>query len=598
MIEDRELLSQKPHRERTLAVIFGASEFPHCGDLFKKSVSFKNSAEDFKNYLLSKDNLNLPEENVKYLFDSTASSTDIIEEIFNFIRNRAVDIRKNHPSNTIDVIIYFVGHADTHGYAREMCFAIRNTRRSSVGQSSILCSALSTVIKEEQQGYFRRHIILDCCYAAEAVRFFQSDSTFFSKIEDVFPQRGTALLCSSSKYSPSISPDNLQYTAFSKELLEILEKGDENYGDFISLYELRYLIRSRLDSSEHSPPLPELYDPEQHCGEVSRMPLFPNRSKQHKRGIHIIDPGKISEKNLTLEFSNFIREVICYNQGLFAQYNFLAAELHRSLKDYMRNCKEFDSHSINELRELFNSLANYLNRNLEIISRKNFTYIKQYFKNRHSVEPRTCIKAGLQKNGEQYIVELFRDTKINYLTEYPISANTGFQYVNSYGRGFFLNNIPKAIASNEYVNARINHQRAKKYWEKMINGSSSIDDGTEWRNCWENPQDDGRIDPDLNKTIYYKSTLIIPMTFWNNDLDDSFKNLIKVRGDDIGRLILGYLCFDHIKEDFFYEDIDVDMSYIFADLLSLYMLVQLTYTKFSDTFQNAQKVLLSSSIER
>jgi hypothetical protein len=96
---------------------------------------------------------------------------------------------------------------------------------------------------------------------------------------------------------------------------------------------------------------------------------------------------------------SFIRRVICYNQGEYAQYNFLAGELHKRVKDSLRESPG----DIEDLRKLCDQLEDFLNRNLYRVSQENFEFIKEYFCNRHNVEPRICIKGNYKRDGKYYI---------------------------------------------------------------------------------------------------------------------------------------------------------------------------------------------------
>ena len=87
----------------------------------------------------------------------------------------------------------------------------------------------------------------------------------------------------------------------------------------------------------------------------------------------------------------------------------------------------------------------------------------------------------------------------------------------------------------------------------------------------------------------YKSTLIIPLTLWNNKLAKLFVEKFNMK--DVERTIFGYLCFDHIETYYFYEDFDVNAGYIFADLLSLYLLTYIIYIEQSTTYKKIQNHL-------
>lgn len=296
--------------------------------------------------------------------------------------------------------------------------------------------------------------------------------------------------------------------------------------------------------------------------------------------------------------SDFLREVICYNQGEFIQYNFRAGELHKTLKDTWRDSPQ----NLTTLHTLCDDLEKFLYTNLKRISQDNFEYIKQYFGDRHVISPRVCTKVNFDKDGEQKIVPLFRDTDVNYLSEHLLWEDSGFLFVQEHGNVFFSPNIPERVANGEYVNARIDHKKAKAYWKQKgkelkreaqepTDSGKEFQSDEEWVKCWK-LEGTHALDP---TSCYYKSTVIIPMTLWNNELTDEFRNEInkKLREtiespEEISRIIFGYLCLDHVEDNYFNKNTDIHIGYIFADILSLYMVTQFVYTDMSRTFADVR----------
>jgi hypothetical protein len=248
------------------------------------------------------------------------------------------------------------------------------------------------------------------------------------------------------------------------------------------------------------------------------------------------------------------------------------------------------------IRYACQTLQDFLNRNLFRICDTNFKLLKKYFHVRHPIEPRVCIKENLKKGKVIFVRDIRRDSEINYQTEYKLNLNSGFLIVASYGRSYQCNNIPESIYSGEYHNARINSDRAKEYWERRKGGRRRVnthqknESDPEWVECWDRPRDRKGNILLLDPRSCYKSTLITPMTLWNNELDDSFKDLMAAKGENVERLIFGYLCFDHIQENYFVK-IDEDIGYIFADILSLYQFIRLIYTKYSPYFSGSHALL-------
>lgn len=285
--------------------------------------------------------------------------------------------------------------------------------------------------------------------------------------------------------------------------------------------------------------------------------------------------------------SSFIREVICYNQGAYVQYTFLAGEHHKRLKDALHESPT----DIDALRKLCSELEGFLNKQLYGVSLQNFRFIKAYFRGYpHDREPRLCIK-GHYKEGElDYIVPLVREKRVSYRSKYALESNSGFLYVNTHGRHFKCDDIPESIVADDYRNARINTSLARAYHAEPATSSEdhSFQFDQAWINCWDSPSP---VDP----SSCYKSTIIIPMTLWNNKLDESFlRKLRDKQTTDIdmkAQTIFGYLCLDHVEAGYFNDDSDIDVGYIFADILSLYLITQAIYTTLSTTYSKVNRIL-------
>lgn len=113
----------------------------------------------------------------------------------------------------------------------------------------------------------------------------------------------------------------------------------------------------------------------------------------------------------------------------------------------------------------------------------------------------------------------------------------------------------------------------------------------EWDRCWrgyELPVTD-TSPPEAS----YKSTLIVPITLWNNDLDQAFIEAIRNKFGipTFERFIFAFLCLDHRERDYFDEKRDSDMAYVFADIMSLYFFRKWTLTALSSVYQYIQRHL-------
>jgi len=291
-----------------------------------------------------------------------------------------------------------------------------------------------------------------------------------------------------------------------------------------------------------------------------------------------------------IKLSECLRQVICYNQGAYAQYNFLAAKLHQCMKDgYRQNPNDTKS-----LAHLQDGLLGYLAVQMKQAYLMNIEYLLAYFKQRNPSQlPRISIKINEEQAdpNQNRVVCLVRDNEVMYDSMCATEENCALQFVKAHGREYLCNNIPGAAKEDGYVNPRLDSTSAQmyspkktwlrpKFWQQP---SDYVDKS--WINCWSPV---GRSVP-ANKQSCYKSTLVVPMTLLKNDLDPQFVKMFGL--NDVQRFIFGYLCVDHTELDYFREAPDVDISYIFADIMSQYLLTELTYTKVSSTYNEISEVL-------
>lgn len=288
--------------ESTLAIILGASEWPDYAPepdaTSSRSRSFAASANDFRDYLLSS-KFSLPRSNILYLFDSAESPGALLADIGNFLKDREIK----------DIIIYYVGHGGFEG--ERFYLTIKDTKEICLGSSSISCDALANVL-DEITPFSRHYIILDCCFAATAVKYFQSQNIAdlaFKQLEDLNkPSRGRALLCSASKNNPSLAPKDLQYTMFSGALLKVLRDGDGSNKERLSFKDIKILIERILRRDFTNKAVrPEIHTPKQEEGDIAELGFFPNSSYEHSSSY-----GKLmqrisneSEVSIRREYSDF-----------------------------------------------------------------------------------------------------------------------------------------------------------------------------------------------------------------------------------------------------------------------------------------------------
>lgn len=278
-----------PTPETTLVILLGASEWPRFPAL-EASSAFSNAARDVIQYFRDPQGFRLPQGNLLNLFDSNESN-DIVDERMNqFLDEHIRASKEKNASVARDILVYFIGH----GYIAEgdsnFHLAIRRTRQNNPDVSSLSIKGLAKTLKEQAR-FQRRVIILDCCFAATAVKFYQiagpidimrmqTNGAFEEKIVGKgFPGRGTTFVCSSSRKVRSRFLPDENSTMFTQAWLHALHTGSPYQEEkTLSLRVIhRLAVDFLLEKYGNEVPRPEVHSPDQSEGDVADVPLFPNR---------------------------------------------------------------------------------------------------------------------------------------------------------------------------------------------------------------------------------------------------------------------------------------------------------------------------------
>jgi hypothetical protein len=279
-----------------------------------------------------------------------------------------------------------------------------------------------------------------------------------------------------------------------------------------------------------------------------------------------------------------IKDSVCFNQSRIIETHHLAAEKHQRFK-------ESQGKSAAARKKLRADLMSYLNNTLTSAANENFALLKNYFRMRGSTPPRMCIKGNWTgADHEQLVVDVIRD-RVQDMTREPsrIEDNTGFVRVKESGLWYLENDLPAAALRDEYRNPRLNVDLLKSLAAaNQANGISTLS-REDWQRCWTQRDD-------TDSASCYRSTLIVPITLVNNSLSNDFIDSVKSKLSSpskprVDRVILGYLCFDHESANYFDAIADVQLGYIFADLLSVYLFTRFNFTSMSTTFKDFDEKL-------
>jgi len=305
----------RPSPQTTLAILLGASEWPHTN--LSGSPAFARSAHKVREYFLYSNHLGVRPENWLDLFDRRQSSPDEVDQAIGTFLQERISLMKQAGTPARDLLFYYIGHGMfALGPDQAYHLAIRSTRKESLRASAIAMAALADTLKANAR-LLRRIVILDCCFAAESYRYMMSapDQAALKQTIDAFedkstgsgfPQKGTALLCSSGQKEASLLLPDESGTMFSEALIHALALGNtrQQQKTHLSLYELKTVIEEVLENfPEGNAPRPFVSSPDQSDGDVATVPFFPNprADDERKRKAEEAEQARKVEEKLARE---------------------------------------------------------------------------------------------------------------------------------------------------------------------------------------------------------------------------------------------------------------------------------------------------------
>lgn len=316
----------------------------------------------------------------------------------------------------------------------------------------------------------------------------------------------------------------------------------------------------------------------------------------------------------------FIKESICLNQGVLLDYIFRLSSMHRDMRvDLLEHrLDQVLKKGIGKpISDLVDSSANLMDFTVDELRKQvnsNLYLLREYYEKidgRHPVLPRICYKqptnfepgSALSDPECIELADVWRHVSDPKFSGYPIfkaSDNSGFSQCIETGMRFLCNDIPDAAQKGIldgygnrgelYRNTRLDPERVKDY----VSSDELIDPS--WIDCWELPGSIAQYSEEMAR-MCYKSTLIIPLTLRHNidqgsGMSSEFRKKYHIPRGGIGTW--GYVCLDHPTANYFTET-DIQLGFIFADIISLYVLSNMNYTVVSDTYQEVSNMGITLS---
>ncbi|MFF2060965.1 caspase family protein [Streptomyces sp. NPDC058200] len=165
------------------------------------------------------------------------------------------------------LLVYYAGHGLV-GPDGELYLSLPGTSSdpSLIAWTGLPFSLLRRTLATARAA--NRVLILDCCFSGMAI---DTMATATSVVAGQLEAAGTCTLASSPANRPSIAPSEARYTAYTGELLNLLQHGSTEAAEFLSLLAIHEHLARVLPSQGH--PRPE----QRNTRTVGKLALVRNR---------------------------------------------------------------------------------------------------------------------------------------------------------------------------------------------------------------------------------------------------------------------------------------------------------------------------------
>lgn len=222
--------------EQTIVILVGSSEYPDDPDSLPELPSVRNNIEDLSHLLKDPTVVGVPEKNILVIQDQPNAS------------GVATKIALKAKDATDTLIFYYAGHGVIGRDTSELHLAVRDTTDIAVDYNAIPITQVKKAIYNSPAK--RKIMILDCCYSGRALEIMSSADSLVRENIDL---KGTFAIASAPADKPASAPKNEKYTAFTGELLRLMEQGIDNGKEGITLDEIYERIRLELKRRPNVP---------------------------------------------------------------------------------------------------------------------------------------------------------------------------------------------------------------------------------------------------------------------------------------------------------------------------------------------------------
>ncbi len=210
----------------TRAVLIGNGRFPLDPERLRDIPAIENNLTDLAGLLADPSVLGLPAENITTIHDRTMAEI-------------ATCLRREAERTDDTLLVYYAGHGipSHHGFF----LAGVDTTDAEAEFNGLDFQRIRRIVQECPAR--RKVLILDCCFSGRAIEMMGAENAILrTELEAV---EGTYAIAAAPANRVALAPEGARHTAFTGELIRILDEGVENGAAVIRLQEIYEALRRK-----------------------------------------------------------------------------------------------------------------------------------------------------------------------------------------------------------------------------------------------------------------------------------------------------------------------------------------------------------------